>query len=88
MAPPAQLALLPPPSPPSSAAVAGAGAGGSAASAESGVTGDDPDVAQFMAITGQDSHTSTRYLEMAAGSVDTAVSLFYDGEGEGAGVWG
>ena len=85
VAPPAPLALLPPDE--RGGAAAGAGAGGSAVSAESRVTEDDPGIAQFMAITGQDSQTSARYLEMAAGSVDTAVSLFYDGGG-GAGTWG
>ena len=79
------------------AAGAGAGAGAGAARGRAASAflqqqiqaEDDPGIAQFMAITGQDKRISMRYLEMAAGSVDTAVSLFYDGEGEGGGgVWG
>ena len=47
----------------------------------------DEDIAQFMAITGQARSITVQYLEMAGGSVDTAVSLFYDGAG-GGGVGG
>lgn len=38
----------------------------------------DADCAQFMSITGEEQSVSASYLEMAGGSLDVAVSLFFD----------